>query len=694
MNSLLAIVKKEGLTLIRNRFFAIPILINILIWGAIIISYERQPYEEVAAAFYDGWMWMILLNLLMVGLIAIYIASKDREMERLISTYPVRNVDWLFGKWLVAQSYGLVITVLTIVIQGIWLLGENEWAQHLFYVFMQMEGAFILIISFGFLMGTWIRHMVAYLTIPAFLLLTLTLPFDNVGAALTYDNPKFHLLTPFDYMFLENPYEGIWGIHRVFSTTILHQSVVIILAIILFCLTVLWFQRHRRLKKEKMTAVISIIIFLIPAVLLGSIRYQKYDQALTQFLELGKQYGSDYTAGMDHIHWWNSYYDRTLDFEPYGISIEKNHLSISLQPDHHIQGTSVLVLKNNRDEAIQDVDLTLYHGLDITECSVDCSRDHDFVTLHLEDALEVGEEVEVKLTYEGNILQYRYDAYVEHAFIDEQRIYLPKEAGWYPLSGKRPLVVARANDGRFSQYELRNGNLMEEFATEFTVEVKNEAGAVPVALTIPKKEEGTYEGVSSYGLSLVGGNVVQKSFDGITIVGHPEVLSVADKIRERHESYWQFIDEWLGVTLRPQVIYILDDEYAHLASTTFSREFYVWSSGYLKYMDNGEILHHVTQNLTYNFPRHENEDFRILSEAIEWVILDHLQDVENFKDWYEERWSFYGDEDKPILARLEEYGDGFSDVIRYLYLYVVNMENKADFNLEEALAQYDEEGRS
>ena len=34
----------------------------------------------------------------------------------------------------------------------------------------------------------------------------------------------------------------------------------------------------------------------------------------------------------------------------------------------------------------------------------------------------------------GNILQYRDDGYVEQSFIENNRVYLPKEAGWYPLN--------------------------------------------------------------------------------------------------------------------------------------------------------------------------------------------------------------------------------------------------------------------
>src|SRR5690606_27149177 len=153
----------------------------IVCWGYIIISYEIQSvhYETVASVFYQGFIWMIMLNLLIVGLISIYMASKDREnkFEQLVVTYQVKNTEWLIGKWIITQIYGVAITVLTLIIQAIWFMiapmSTGEITKNLFYVFMQMEGAFFLIISIGFLFGTLIKHMLAYLTIPATLVISL-----------------------------------------------------------------------------------------------------------------------------------------------------------------------------------------------------------------------------------------------------------------------------------------------------------------------------------------------------------------------------------------------------------------------------------------------------------------------------------------------------------------------------------------
>lgn len=295
MNRLKSIIRNEGQLVLRNKLFYIPLLVNFVIWGYCIIAYEIQAihYEERASVFYESFIWILLLNLLIVGLIAVYMASKDpeNEFEQLVVTYDVKNVEWILGKWVITQLYGLCITFITTIVQSVWFfnaaMSTGDWFTHIFYVFIQMEGAFFLLISIGFLCAVVIKSMLAYFVVPAILVLSLLLPFDYARQAYIWDNPKFHLLTPFDFMFVE-------------------------------------------------------------------------------------------------------------------------------------------------------------------------TREGDFITLYFDQAVHPGEQFDVNLNYEGNILQYRDDAYMEQAFIKKNRIYLPKEAGWYPLIGKRPLMIAREREHFYTKW---NGGL-------------------------------------------------------------------------------------------------------------------------------------------------------------------------------------------------------------------------------------------
>ncbi|MCJ8008277.1 hypothetical protein ACFFF5_11615 [Lederbergia wuyishanensis] len=700
------VFRNEGLLLLRNKFLAIPFLINVLCLGYVIISYEIKPihYEERAAAFYQSFIWMLMLNLLIVGLFAVYMASKDRDndFEQLVVTYEVKNVDWIIGKWLITQLYGLCITVITIICQAIWFVSAamtvEEWFKNIFYVFIQMEGAFFLLISVGFLFGILIKSMLAYLSIPAILVLSLLLPFDYTGRANTWDNPKFHLLTPFDYMFVGSPYEGIWGIHHVFKSSILHQSAVVLLGIVVIVVTLLLFRRHRRSNKEKKMLPIMITILIIPTIVLSGMRFVQYNQALEQYIATGQQYAKSFDGDGEYYEWENSYYEYNKDDQPYEFSMEKTDLNVELQADDHINVQSTLNIKNNGNNAVNEVFLTLYHGLEIKECtsekSVTCSRENDFITLHFDQMIQPGEEIDLDLYYEGKILQYRDDGYIEQAFIKNERLYLPKEAGWYPLIGKRSLVIAREHNNLYPQFELRNARLVEDFPTEFTVNIKRENKKVPFALTIPQIDEEVYQGTSQYGLSLVGGNFKEEKVGNIRVVAHPEVFNGAKAVIERYQKVWSFTEDWLAVSLSPSVVFVMSDNYYYQIHDSVNHDFFVIRSASV---DDWDIAYGIINEIYPEISAGYNDDFRIIVDAMEWILMNHLHEQVSFVEWYKSTW-WGAEEDLSLVNLLQTYEenghDQFKDVVKFLCDYWKGLENKQDFDMKDALKQYEGELKS
>lgn len=704
MKLLKSVLRNEGLLLLRNKFLTIPLLVNILLWGYVIISYEIQTihYEERAAVFYRSFIWLMLLNLLIVGLFAVYMASKDREnkFEQLVVTYEVKNMEWIMGKWLVAQLYGLSITAITVFVQAIWFLRAamtmEEWFQNIIYVFIQMEGAFFILISIGFFAAHLIKNMFAYLAIPVLLILSLLLPFDNVGTALTYQNPRIHLLTPFDYMFIGTPYESMWGIGRVFNSTILHQGGVFLFGIIVLFLALLLFQRKRLTIKEKKIVPILIAVFLVPVIILSGMRYMEYDQALRKFIETGKLYASSYNEkGQESFEeWWNSFYNPHFDDRPYEFSMEKASLEIELQHNNQLHVESTLKIKNNGDVPTKDVYLTLYHGLYIEEClsprEMTFSREKDFIKLRFEKALEPSEEVEITLNYGGDILQFRDDAYVEQAFIEKKRVYLPKEAGWYPLIGKRPLVIAREHEERYVKFELRNARLLEDYPTDFTVEIKNKGSKIPLALTIPEISEGLFQGHTQYGLSLLGGNLKEIAVEGIRVIAHPEVITGAKELVEKYEIAWEFIENWLGISMKPSTIYVLSDWHDYHAKETHSYDYFTISSNDLEFLDDDEIAYQLVDDL--DDKDRQGEGFRYLSSAMEWIIVNELNESAGFKEWYVSMWGTDG-EDLTLINLLDNYqkrGE-LKEVVRFLYNYANQLGEDQELDIKEALQQYEGE---
>src|SRR5690625_1586335 len=557
MNLLKVIVRTESMLLFRNKFLAIPLIINAIFWLYVMISYGFQDVhiQEKAAVFYRLFTWVLLVNLFIIGLFSVYMANKDREseFESLVMTYRVKNIEWTIGKWFATQLYALCITLITLAIQVGWFMSGSmdlsNIIKHGIYLFIQMEGAFFIIISFGFLCGIFIKNIFAYIVVPAGLVLSLGLPFDYDGVAYTFDNPRLHLFTPFDFMFIESPYEEMWGIDRVFNQSLLHQLVVFLFGIVVILMALLLFHSNRQIKGERKAIICLIVILILPTLFLGGIRYTQYNEAFKQFTTTAKMYVQEYeeSAGLEYDEWQNSYYDSSLDHTTYDFSMNQTDLTVRLQDRNEIDVTSHLTIQYHGEEPINEVKLTLYHGLQIGECtsesSVVCKRNKDLITVQFEEMIKQNEQFDLHLNYQGNILQYREEGYIEQSFIDKNRVYLPKEAGWYPLIGERQLIVTREHNNRYVQFEQRNGRLVEDDPTTFTVKILNEISEVPITLTIPEIETGFYQGISQYGLSLIGGNIDELNVEGVRVVGHPEILLGAKEIVEKYQRGWTFIEE-------------------------------------------------------------------------------------------------------------------------------------------------------
>jgi hypothetical protein len=673
-------------------------------WGYVIYSYEIQPihYQELAGVFYNNFVWILMLTLLMVGLFAVYMARKDHEseFELLVVTYKVSNMEWVVGKWLVTQTYGLCITIITLLIQGVWFLsgsmGLEQWIQHLVYIFFQVEGAFFLLISFGFVFGIWIPNMLAYMCMPALLGVMILLQSNNYGFA--YVNPRVGLLSLYDSMFIGSPFEGIWGIHAVFEGAILHQMAVIMLGIIVILAAFLLFRPNRRLKMEKSIAVTLIIILMIPTGVLSGIRYASYNSALEQFVHTGQQY---LLAGEDRF----LLYGTQSDYKQYDFSIERTNLNVQFPSDNQIEVSSHLSIKYNGNAPVNEVYLTLHHQLNITNCSSDgeitCSREKDWLVVHFQDRIEPHEQFDLNLNYNGNMKQYRLDGLLQHSFIESDRMYLPKEAGWYPLIGKR--YLAKSTDhipgNPYVQFELRNGGLVEDHPTEFSVEILNKQDQVPIALTIPRVHDGLYKGISQYGLSLIGGNIKEIMVDQTRVVAHPDVLNGARITTETYLKWWNYIEEWLEVPAAPEVIYMLNHDHKYLTQYTPSREFKAWSVYDNKvYVDDPVMAYRLVYDLINEHPS-LGEDVHLLQRVMTWILLNHFEvetGLDRFEDWYVQE-SFQSQSELPIelanlvdiLNRYEKQGEAqFQQVVKYLFTQYDQLEDKTEYDLEAALKMY------
>lgn len=720
-------IKYEWLLLIRNKFLVIPFAVNIIAWVyAIYGRFQLDAGITVENQFYKYFLWVLLLNLFIIGIIAVYIVNRDRDskFEQLAMTYQVKNWQWLTSKWLVTQIYGLGLTILTVMIQVIWFFTASmtmaEVLKQSTYTFVQVGGALMIIISFGFLFAVLIPNLFSYLAIPALIIASIFLPFDHAGLSLGYDNPRFHLLTPFDFMFVETPYEGIWGIERVFQGTLIHQAAVYVIAILVFALMLFIFKRNRHSQGEKQLLLVLLSITMIVAIFISFIRFTDYNQAFKQYVETGNYYLETFLADYEgeteeeYYDYIFQYYDEMQDDEPSDFSIETSDLDILLKADHQLEATNQLTIKNNGKEATNEVFLTLNHQLEITECSsereLNCSIDGDFIMLKFAELIQPNEEIEMKLTYGGEILQYINEGNGEAAFIDKRRVFLPKSAGWYPLIGKRTLFQVLEDEQLYVKFRMRNTRLVEDFPTQFNVSIQSEAVEVPLMMSIPKDGNGKFSGTTKHGLELIGGNMVEQEIAGIRVISHPQLQEKLPLIIDKYHQAWTGLKEWFDLALLPETIVVLpNNQYYDQYGT---EDFYLLNEDEdIVYGEGGWVEEQIANRLYLQVLRSgiphpetfrdggstEEVDFydrMLFDELFHWSIYYQMKQESFTKYKYDDSWGKEYDQKIELIKEMEKQGDEYVLAFtRYLYDASNELTNRNEFNIERLAAAFEKEMR-
>ncbi|MBE1556112.1 hypothetical protein [Sporosarcina limicola] len=705
MNGFSFIFKNEVSLLSRNKFLILPLVINVLCWGTIITFYEVEPFhfETRGELFYTNFQWILVVNLLLLGLFATYVGGKDSEseFESLVITYSVKNTHWLIGKWFVAQCYGACFTLITLFIQELWFLSGgmevDEVVQNSFYIFFQMEGALFLIISIGFLLGSLIRSVISYMITPVVIgwmtYITVTITINSPI------NPRLKLILSQDAMYTVNPYSGIWGIGNILGNSLLHQAVVLLAGFFLLVVTLLIYRPRRSQRKEKFIVITMLVAVSIPAMLLGKQRYNQYDVAFKHYLETGQTY-------LMPLEEEESFYENRWDQTKSNFSMEQTDLVVVFPLKDTISVKSELVIRHNGEIAVNELELTLHHALSVTnfdnEIIDSFIQDGDSILVKTKEMIQPQQLIQLKLNYEGNIKQYRNDALVEQSFSSEDGIYLPKEAGWYPLIGKRKLAISSPHSHIYSNFDLRNGRMVETIPTAFTVHIDQPYG-IPITLTIPEVEKGIYKGISYYGLSLIGGNFKEEVFEGIRLIGHSDLIPGARNEVTMSIDGWRSIEEWLGVPVVPEVIYIMDFMHAELTRQSPSREFLVWDGFVLKGLLERETTRafYTTSSLVGDYLFNTNNDLRndsrIVISLMDWEFQKHFGTASNFESYsevyYESNLAISPREEKLIhmIGKYEQKGEvEFSALVKSVYLQYEEMEDKTGFNLVNAIEVFEQ----
>lgn len=701
MNVIKLVFKNEMTLLYRNKFLIIPLVIIFISFLAIIIKYEIDifNFNTRGESFFNAFQWILLVNLLFLGLFATYFGSKDREMgfENLIVTYKIKNSHWLVGKWLVVQFYGACFTFITLIIQIIWFVSGgmnfNELPKNILYTLFQMEGSIFLTISIGFLAGTLIQNIISYLLMPVILgwMAYIQLSIDEV-------NPRWRLLLSYDALHTNSAYKGIWGIQRVLESVIFHQVGILLLALIILLATILIYHPKRSTKKEKIIVATILVVISIPALIISEQQYKQYNSAYKSFLDTGKYYllpiEEDDTT----------FYKNGKDQIKSNFSMEFTDLVITFIQEDSLSVISDLTVRNNSEEAQKEFHVTLHHGLKVTDCysekEVSCTRENDYLKINVKTEIQPEQELNLKLNYNGNIKQFRNGTLEKQSFINGNGIYLPKEAGWYPLIGKRKLAISQSHNNIYSNFEIRNGKMVEDNPTEFSIQIVDTYD-IPIAMTIPKVENGKYKGLSQYGLSVMGGNLSEKEVGSVRVISHPDVLNSASHTVTLFLDKWKATEKWLGVPVVPKVIYIIDSDLANL--TQQNTDFIVWDSYVLANInrDNSLMAYYTASTLVEEFNMDfDYNDLNLLRDVLVWELQKHFNIESEFKSFQEkinDTNPYMSPKDKNTINIIDQYEqkgeEDLSILVKYLYLQYRKTDEKLKFDLKESIKKYEKEVR-
>src|SRR5699024_1010193 len=181
----------------------------------------------------------------------------------------------------------------------------------------------------------------------------------------------------------------------------------------------------------------------------------------------------------------------------------------------------------------------------------------------------------VILSYSGNIVSYYDEGKNEGSFIDKKRVYLPKSAGWYPLIGHRPLLIAIENGRNYVGFSARLPHLVEPSPTKFTVHIQSEEINIPLALPKPEVSKGKYEGVTTYGLDVICGDLQEQEIGGIRVINNPQLDKNVEMLVGMYNDVWKVTKNWLDIDLQPETIYVLPRNQYSWLSDTPADDFYL-----------------------------------------------------------------------------------------------------------------------
>jgi hypothetical protein len=459
-HNILSIAKYERKTLLRSWFFRIFGVLSlgvlfILNFGMVIQGGGDQGWAVRSIPSAIPYINLLILNVAQ-AIIAVFLASDFLKRDKKLDTTEViymrsmTNGEYVIGKtWGNLQVF-LVLNIAVVLMALIFnLLSQSTPVNkeaYLLYLLLISVPTLVFIMGLSFLLMSVIRNQA----------ITFVIILGYIGITIFLLEARYYYI--FDYMAFNIPMlisdiAGMGNLERV----LIHRGIYFSLGISFIFFTIYLL---KRLPQSVSMTIFSLIIAII-------------------FLGIGTY------LGFDHITRFKK--DESLRQEAVALNniYVREKLPVTLSHDiflEHkgsiIQAVSDLVIKNEKDERIDKLILSLNEGLVLQNVKLGgqetpFNRKHHLIIIEKDVSLEPGEEKTLQISYSGSInetfcyldvteeeRQSKYGKFVlnvdkRYTFLTPDYLLLTPEANWYPKTG----VTYSSDDVSWNHPEFIDFNL-------------------------------------------------------------------------------------------------------------------------------------------------------------------------------------------------------------------------------------------
>jgi ABC-type transport system involved in multi-copper enzyme maturation permease subunit len=376
-----------------------------------------------------------LLNIVQSAILIFFatdIIRRDNKLDTNEVFYirSMTNAEYLFGKALGLLVVFLGLNIFVLLMSGIYQLIYPDinfvFQPYLYYLILMSLPSMVFVIGFSFLF----MHLLKNQAIVIILLL------GYVAAVLFYLSDKLYNI--FDFMPTNLPltYSDFVGITHI-DQILLQRGFYLVLGIVLFLLTVLWFKRLPQSKMVKNFSLTAVGILSIFGLICGYnfISYQTNAETYrTQLIKLNEEYKSVPTVKM------------------LKCDLDLNHL------DEEITAVAKITFSNPTDNDLDKFVFSLNPGLivekiDGSKSNHQFSQNEHILTITPPNPLNPDSVDSLKITYSGYIAEqhcyldisdeqinekfhiWLYLIDKKYAFITNDFVLLTPESNWYPVAG-------------------------------------------------------------------------------------------------------------------------------------------------------------------------------------------------------------------------------------------------------------------